>query len=323
MPSRVLIDGKAHAAPFASTFGSLVADLRLAATDGRLLSVTGATIDAHADPGRIELNGRRSHGDVLLQPGDEIDVVDGEDHVEPVRRTVRNVGRRVGDPERTLARYPTQMVTLRGRLSGEIGSVSVRSRGRGHAPKEVALTFDDGPWPGATVRILRVLHRFHAPATFFMVGEQARRYPRLVRKVRTSGNEIGNHTFDHPSSLLDLEAAQVRAEMRRASHVLARSHIRPTLFRPPGGSYDDDMVWQARRVGMRTVLWSVDPRDWRTGITAKEVAKDVVSSVRRGSIVLLHDGGGDAGHTIGALPDIIRGIRAKGFRLVRLPPHPI
>jgi peptidoglycan/xylan/chitin deacetylase (PgdA/CDA1 family) len=323
MGARVVVNGKAQEAPFGSTFGWLVSDLHLVAKDGRLLAVTGATLDGHADPGRIELNGRSAPAATVLLPGDKIDVIDGEDHVEPVRRTVRAVRRRIGDPERTLATYRTQLVTLRGRISGDVASVSVRSLGPGHAPKEVALTFDDGPWPGDTLRVLRVLHRFHVHATFFMVGEQAMRYPRLVRRVRASGNEIGNHTFDHPFSLLDLKPSRVPLELRRTNRVLGRSRVTPTLFRPPGGAYDDTVVWQARQVGLRTVLWSVDPRDWRSGITAKEVSAAVLSRVKRGSVVLLHDGGGDAGHTIRALPDIIRGIRAKGLKLVLLPSHPV
>jgi peptidoglycan/xylan/chitin deacetylase (PgdA/CDA1 family) len=316
------VNGKAEEAPFGATFGWLVSNLHLSAKDGRLLAVTGATLDAHADPGRIELNRRRAPADTVLVPGDAIDVVAGEDHVEPIQRTVRDVGRRIGNPERTLATYRTQLVTLRGRVSGDVGSVTVRSLGPGHIPKEVALTFDDGPWPGDTIRMLRVLHRFNVHATFFMIGEQAIRYPRLVRKVRAGGNEIGNHTFDHPFSLLDLKPSRVPLEMRRTNRVLGRSQVTPTLFRPPGGAYDDSVVWQARELGMRTVLWSLDPEDWRAGITAKEVTTAVLSQVKRGSIVLLHDGGGDAGHTIRALPDIIRGIRRKGFKLVLLPPHP-
>jgi len=88
MSARVVVNGKAQHAPFGSTLGWLISNLHLTAHDGRLLSVTGATLDAHADPGRIELDGRRAPADTVLVPRDAIDVLDGEDHVEPVRRTV-------------------------------------------------------------------------------------------------------------------------------------------------------------------------------------------------------------------------------------------
>jgi peptidoglycan/xylan/chitin deacetylase (PgdA/CDA1 family) len=197
------------------------------------------------------------------------------------------------------------------------------SLGRGVAPRAVALTFDDGPWPGSTARLLRVLHRFGVPATFFMVGRQAAQYPQLVRRVNRAGDEIGNHSFDHPTTLQHLSDAELAREMTRASDVLAADHAEPTLFRPPGGWFDDAVVQQARENGMRVVTWDVDPRDWRSNISPGEVAHAVLSQVHAGSIVLLHDGGGDAAHTIKALPRIIRGIRKRGLGFVTIPAQPV
>jgi peptidoglycan/xylan/chitin deacetylase (PgdA/CDA1 family) len=187
----------------------------------------------------------------------------------------------------------------------------------------VALTFDDGPWPGATERVLRVLHRFHVPATFFMIGQQATRYPSIVRDVKLAGDEIGNHSFTHPLTFGHLSTAERTRELAHTSAVLAGDGVQPTLFRPPGGWYDDDLVQQARDHGMRLVTWSVDPRDWRSDVSAREIARSVVRNVRPGSIVLLHDGGGDAAHTIAALPAIIRGIRHRGLGFVTIPAQPV
>ena len=219
-------------------------------------------------------------------------------------------------------------------------------------PREVALTFDDGPWPGSTKQILRILRRFHVHATFFQIGSLASQHSHLVAKVLAGGNEIGNHSFDHPETMADQSPDEVATELRQASDVLTAQGADPTLFRPPGGWYDDALIQEAREQGMRVVTWDVDPRDWRSHVTPREISRSVLSQVHAetppsappppphplsplpssartspspppGSIVLLHDGGGDAGHTIRALPTMIKGIRARGLRLVTVPAHPI
>jgi chitin deacetylase len=228
----------------------------------------------------------------------------------------------VGNPEFSLRTFPTREIVVRGRISHEIVSVTDRPMGTGNAPRAVALTFDDGPWPGATRRILRVLKRFHVHATFFEVGRQVAEHPRVVRMVAAAGDEIGNHTFDHPLTLQHHPAPQVAAEMWRTTNALAEEGVRPTLFRPPGGWYDDAVIQEARRQHMRVVLWDVDPKDWEPTASTGEIAHNVLSNAHAGSIILLHDGGGDA-HTVTALPRIIRGLRDRGLRFVMIPPGPV
>jgi peptidoglycan-N-acetylglucosamine deacetylase len=196
------------------------------------------------------------------------------------------------------------------------------SIGKGHTPHDVALTFDDGPWPQDTGAIVAILRRYHVPATFFEVGYLAERYPGIVRKVARAGFPIGNHSYDHPvdPALAALPEPKITQELAKTNDALAALDVHPTLFRPPGGSYDDFVMQEARRLGMRVVMWSVDPQDWRSGITAKQVTRSVLKHVEAGSIVLLHDGGGDAAHTIKALPKIIRGIRHKGLGFTVVPP---
>ena len=325
-PVHVRVDGVAHEALPGTTLGELVASERLAASDGRLLSVDGDVLDRSADPGRILLNGHVATDGAVLASGDRVTVADGEDRMEGTRRVARRLpGRRVGDPERTLDTYPTTQVTVTGRVSGDLVSVSDVSRGRGRAPREVALTFDDGPWPVDTQHVMAVLRRFHVPATFFMVGYLVQRYPGVARAVAAAGYPIGDHSFDHPVSpaLADLTEHRISAEIGDAKDALTSVGVSPTLFRPPGGSYDDDVVQEARRQGMRVVLWSVDPQDWRSNLSAREITKRVLKHVTPGSIVLLHDGGGDAAHTIKALPAIIRGIRAMGLGFTTVPAHPL
>jgi peptidoglycan/xylan/chitin deacetylase (PgdA/CDA1 family) len=319
----IAVNGSYRDVAAGTTLGKLITDASLQPAPGRLLAVDGSTLEHRAYPGRVLLNGRQAPRSRPLATGDRVSIVEGRDHTEPTKRMVRMVGRRVGNPERTLDVYPTREITVVGTRSGMVASQREVSLGRGVAPRAVALTFDDGPWPGSTARLLRVLHRFGVPATFFMVGRQAAQYPQLVRRVDRAGDEIGNHSFDHPTTLQQLSDAELAREMTRASDVLAADHVEPTLFRPPGGWFDDAVVQQARENGMRVVTWDVDPRDWRSNISPGEVAHAVLSQVHAGSIVLLHDGGGDAAHTIKALPRIIRGIRKRGLGFVTIPAQPV
>jgi peptidoglycan-N-acetylglucosamine deacetylase len=320
-PVDVTVNRIAHRVAPGTTLGTLLRELHVHLHSGKLRSVSGAVLDPYDDPGRILLNGSAGFPDTTLRPGDAVRVIDGTDRTEGTRRTVTHLGWRVGDPERTLDTYRTDRVTIAGRVSGEVVSVTDVSKGHGRAPQAVALTFDDGPWPKDTARVMAVLQRFHVPATFFEIGYLVRRYPDIVRAVRQAGFHVENHSWDHPESppLADLTDQRIESEIADANTALRKEGADPTLFRPPGGSYDDTVVQMARDQGMRVVLWSVDPRDWVSSRTPRQITHAVLSQVQPGSIILLHDGGGDAGHTIAALPKIIRKIRARGLRFVFVP----
>jgi len=208
-------------------------------------------------------------------------------------------------------------VITEGAVSGEAAGIRFVPTGRVKTPRTVALTFDDGPSPTYTPQILGLLRRDHVPATFFVIGELAERYPDLVRAEIRSGMSVGNHSWDHPESppFVDLAPARVRSEISRTNAELARLGDRAHLFRPPGGSFDPSLVAVAQAEGVRVVLWDVDPRDWAPGATARKIARAVLENVKPGAIVELHDGGGDRSATVAALPKIIRGIRRMGLRL--------
>jgi peptidoglycan-N-acetylglucosamine deacetylase len=322
-PVPITINGKHDLEPPGSTFGTVIAHRHLHARNGRLLSVAGDVLDPDADPGRILLNAVAAPRSTPVVRGDGIVIEDGADRKEPVsREVVRLSGRRPGDPESTLATYPTQQISETGRISGDVVSVKDVISGPGVTPRAVALTFDDGPWPVSTYQVMRVLQRFHVPATFFEIGYLVRRYPSITRAVERAGFEIGDHSWDHPLNppLSALHPAKITSEIVLAKLALEKEGVKPTLFRPPGGSCSDAVVQAAQAQGLRVVLWNVDPQDWRSGLTPKRVARAVLSHVHAGSIVLLHDGGGDAAHTIAALPAIIRGIRKRGLSFVVVPP---
>ena len=223
------------------------------------------------------------------------------------------------DPQFTLSRRPGQEIIATGTVSHQIASIKfVRRAGAAVETRTVALTFDDGPSPDYTPRILAILKRFHVRATFFLVGYLTDQYPQLVHAELRAGMTIGNHTYNHPEvpPFSNLPPRLVAAEIDLGAQPLDRLGIEPRLFRPPGGSFSPQLVAAAEARGERIVLWTVDPRDWQPGTTPQQIARNVLSAVRAGSIVILHDGGGDRSATIRALPKIIKAIRRRGLRLV-------
>jgi peptidoglycan/xylan/chitin deacetylase (PgdA/CDA1 family) len=155
------------------------------------------------------------------------------------------------------------------------------------------------------------------------VGELAERYPGIVRaEARQPGVLVEDHSWSHPLTppFGDQRPGVARAQIAKARSTLIAEGVTPTLFRPPGGGWSDRVVAIASSLGCRVVLWSVDPRDWAPGRTAKGIVRSVLGHVEPGSIVIMHDGGGDRTATIKALPRIIRGIRRMGLRLVTVEP---
>lgn len=180
--------------------------------------------------------------------------------------------------------------------------------------KCIALTFDDGPWPGSTKKILQVLEEHHAKATFFMIGGQIREYPAIARAVRDAGHAIGNHSWNHPSRPRDSKA-QVEKTDRAIREVL---QITPTLFRPPYGIETNGMAKWAKQAKEAVLIWSVDTADWRRP-GASRIASRAVRGASPGAIILMHDGGGDRRQTVAALPEILDALEKKGYRFVTIP----
>lgn len=183
---------------------------------------------------------------------------------------------------------------------------------------EVALTFDDGPNPPYTSQILAILQRYGVPATFFVIGSQAQNYQDLTQQEAQQGNVIGNHSWSHPSDLTTLPPADVRSQLQSTNNqIKADTGQSPALFRPPGGHYNSAVQSIAADLGLSTILWSVDPRDWsRPGVS--KIVQTVLDTTHNGSIILLHDGGGDRSQTVAALPQIISALQQRGFQFVTI-----
>lgn len=184
---------------------------------------------------------------------------------------------------------------------------------------EVALTFDDGPGQ-FTPQVLTVLQHYGVQATFFTIGQHVAQYPIYLQQELTGGNAVGNHTFSHPH-LTTLSCAAIYQELSSAqAAVLKAAGIRPTIFRPPYGEYNADVLTAASQLGMTVVTWSAVANDWdNPQPAADEIASRILSAAQNGAIFLLHEAGGDRTNTVAALPTIITGLQARGFTLVTIP----
>ena len=203
----------------------------------------------------------------------------------------------------------------------------------GSSRNQIAITFDDGPDPQWTPKILDVLKQENAPATFFLIGIQADKFGGVTERVFREGHEIGNHTFTHPD-IANISHGFMKLELNLTEQLFAsRLGMRTILFRPPYSiDQEPDTEDQVRplettqNLGYITVGDKIDPNDWRDNPrrSAAEISADVLAHLppcapndqRCGNIVLLHDGGGNRAETVKALPSIIEGARAKGFEIV-------
>lgn len=187
--------------------------------------------------------------------------------------------------------------------------------------RAVALTFDDGPDPDVTPRVLDTLAALNVRATFFVIGERAQQHPELVRRIVAEGHLVANHSWDHAALPLRTSAT-IRADLERTQAAIEHAcGVRPAWFRPPYGLRDPRVLSAARELGLRTSLWSVSPRDWQDP-GADTVVERTLSVIEAGDIVLLHDGsaGRAGGHpdTAQALPRLVQGLRDRGYEAIRL-----
>lgn len=183
--------------------------------------------------------------------------------------------------------------------------------------RRLALTFDDGPDPEWTPRVLDALAAAGVRATFFLVGERAQRAADVVRRIAAEGHEIGNHSWSHRSLWLCGPRATA-AEIRRAHECLgALAGAPPRHFRPPWGMVNAAMFPILRRIGERCVFWSIQPEGRRPVPAARQIAH-VMDRARPGAIVDLHDGEGTAlapARLLQALPPLLDGLRERGYAL--------
>jgi peptidoglycan/xylan/chitin deacetylase (PgdA/CDA1 family) len=200
-----------------------------------------------------------------------------------------------------------------------------RTLTHGCDPAQMALTFDDGPNDPHTLRLLDVLAKHQAKATFFLIGKYVRQRPEIARAIQAAGHPIGNHTFNHPN-LIFVSGARLRQELEDCRKALEDAIGAPApLFRPPFGGRRPNVLRTARSVGLEPVMWSVTAYDWSATSTeaiVRKVTRQVDGRRRRQSeIVLLHDGshlgfGADRGHTVEATQILLERYSDQGKKFV-------
>jgi peptidoglycan-N-acetylglucosamine deacetylase len=204
----------------------------------------------------------------------------------------------------------------------------------GASDKKIAITFDDGPDPNWTPKIMAVLDKYGVKGTFFLIGVQAEKFPALTKRLYQDGHEIGNHTFTHPD-ISGISRGYFKLELNLTERLFAgKLGIKPVLFRPPYSiDQEPDTADQvgplelSQDMGYITVGDKIDPNDWRDNPrrTAAEISQDVLNNLPPckptnfltcGNIILLHDGGGDRSETVKALNIIIPAMQARGYEVV-------
>jgi peptidoglycan/xylan/chitin deacetylase (PgdA/CDA1 family) len=175
----------------------------------------------------------------------------------------------------------------------------------------IALTFDDGPDPVLTPKLLDILKERGLTATFFMVGRNVSAFPAIVRRMVQEGHEVGNHSWSHPL-LTQLGPQSVESQLRRTHDAIVKAcGVAPLLYRPPyGATTASQRLRIEKSFGYPAILWDVDPLDWQTPRQAQKVYDRILSRVRPGSIILCHD---IHETTIAAMPVVLDDLKARGY----------
>ena len=189
----------------------------------------------------------------------------------------------------------------------------VRAEESTDAPR-VALTFDDGPHPGRTKRILALLDRYSVKATFFILGCNAEYYPEPLALAVAAGHEIEDHSFDHVTR--GKTAQELENSITKTARIIEQASGRsPRFFRPPEGKCTPELNEALSVLGYESVFWTVDSRDW-TGKPAEAIARDVLAQVKDGDVLLFHDYTCPGENTLHALEKIIPALLSRGYRFV-------
>lgn len=181
--------------------------------------------------------------------------------------------------------------------------------------KIVALTFDDGPHPKYTTQVLDLLAKYQAKATFFIIGQNAKKNPDVILRAHQDGHELANHTYTHN---LKASIPVLQAEIEQTNELINKiTNFQPVLFRPVGGEYTDEMIKAVTDNGYKVVMWSwhQDTQDWKNpGV--KKIVNKVLRGTKPGDVILFHDGGAQRDQTVEALKEILPALQKKGYKFV-------
>ena len=191
---------------------------------------------------------------------------------------------------------------------------------KGPADRRIYLTFDDGPDPRYTPRLLDLLKKHQVKACFFLVAQRAHSHPELVNRMLQEGHEIGFHSLEHVNAWIKGPRATAE-DFQRGLAMMENQGWHVTRYRPPWGMVNAASLRQARQRGLLLVLWNVMAEDWRGYSNSYEITEKLLSRVKGGSVICLHDAGGDPGapeHTLQALELAIPILQKRGYVFTRL-----
>jgi peptidoglycan/xylan/chitin deacetylase (PgdA/CDA1 family)/GT2 family glycosyltransferase len=210
-------------------------------------------------------------------------------------------------------------VNPRSRFFGKVLSNGDRNRLR------ITLTFDDGPNEPYTSQVLNILEQYGIRATFFIIGQNARRYPDTCRRIVTAGNAIGNHSYHHLKSLCLRREKTVARDIKMAHQAIYEcTGLEPTLFRPPHGFRTPWLMRAVRNLGYTVVTWDNMTTDWNAEKSGEEIILAILGRAKPGGVIVLHDGRDtrlryDRSHMLQALPFVIETLLERGFEFVTIP----
>ncbi|MBW4560270.1 MAG: polysaccharide deacetylase family protein [Mojavia pulchra JT2-VF2] len=194
---------------------------------------------------------------------------------------------------------------------------TIQSAKLSNTQKVIALTFDDGPWPETTAQVLNILKQNEIKATFFVVGQNVKNYPDLVKRVVAEGHTIANHTWHHWYHFMNPQTSAYEID-QTTNLIFQLTGVKTNLFRPPGGMMHNGLAAYARNSKYAIVMWSSDSVDYSLP-SVPRLINNVFRQAKPGGIVLMHDGGGNRSQTVQALPTIIANFRKQGYSFVTIP----
>ena len=263
-----------------------------------------------------QVSGLTADNEKLLDSIDALqaDLKAQQDRAEQAEQNLGELNARIDELKAQIAEDQAEASYLQQQLDIAKGNLPVYPKNA----KLVALTFDDGPGPH-TERLLDILREKRAPATFFVLGHQAEKYPDILRRIADEGHAIGTHTYSH-ANLTKLTPEEIAAEMGKSTDVILNITGKlPTLMRPPGGNRNDDLLAYCQEQNMRVIMWSVDTRDWESKDPVKimeQAFQEGQYGIRDGAIVLLHD---IHATTVDTMSEMIDRLYAEGYTLVTVP----
>ncbi len=190
--------------------------------------------------------------------------------------------------------------------------------------QRVALTFDDGPNEPFTTEILAILKEHDVKATFFVIGENAERFPETCQRLQMEGHIIGNHTYSHPKWLILRRRNSTIQEVQLTQEAIQKAGCKkPILFRPPYGFWTPRFLQTVRRLGLEVITWDNMTDDWEANKKAEDITSAILKKVRPGGIIVLHDGRNgrfnyDRASMVKALPAILSNLKQQGYQFVTM-----